>query len=61
MTKNYKILNDCRGMYEQDIFDTIIAQRHIDNQERFFNPTEDDLLPLDSLKNIDKAFFRVEN
>ena len=60
MTKNYKILNDCRGMYEQDIFDTIIAQRHIDNPERFFNPTEDDLLPLDSLKNIDKAFLRVE-
>ena len=50
MTKNYKILNDCRGMYEQDIFDTIIAQRHIDNTERFFNPTEDDLLPLDSLE-----------
>ena len=60
MTKIYKILNDCRGMYEQDIFDTIIAQRHIDNPERFFNPTEDDLLPLDSLKNIDKAFLRVE-
>ena len=58
--KNYKILNDCRGMYEQDIFNTIVKQRGIDNPEHFFNPTEEDLLPLDSLKNIDKAFLRVE-
>ena len=60
ITKNYKILNDCRGMYEQDIFDTIITQRGIKNPEHFFNPTEEDLLPLDSLKNINKAFLRVE-
>ena len=28
----------------------------IDDPEHFLNPTEDDLLPLDDLKNIDKAY-----
>ena len=50
MTKtNYNILNDCRGMYEDEIFDTILEQRGIQNVDDFLNPTEDNLLPLNSL------------
>ena len=31
MTKtNYKILNDCRGMYEDEVFDTILNQRGVE-------------------------------
>ena len=49
MTKtNYNILNDCRGMYEDEIFDTILEQRGIQNVDDFLNPTEDNLLPLNS-------------
>ena len=60
MTKNYNILNDCRGMYEEEIFNTILEQRGIDDIEEFLRPTEKNLLPLDSLVNIDYAARRVE-
>lgn len=59
-TKNYKVLNDCRQMYEDEVFDVILKQRGIVNPEHFFNPTEDDLLPLDSLLRIEDAFRRVD-
>lgn len=59
-TKNYKVLNDCRQMYEDEVFDVILEQRGITNPEHFFNPTEDDLLPLDSLLRIEDAFRRVD-
>lgn len=54
--KNYKVVADCRGMCEQDIIDTILNNRGIKDVEHFLNPVQDDLLPLDSLKNIDKAY-----
>jgi len=56
MTTNYNILNDCRGMYEEEIFETVLESRGIIDADRFLYPDEDDLLPLDSLKNIDEAF-----
>lgn len=59
-TKDYKVLNDCRQMYEDEVFDVILEQRGITNPEHFFNPTEDDLLPLDSLLRIEDAFRRVD-
>ena len=62
MTKtNYKILSDCRGMYEDEIFDTILSQRGIKDVEHFLNPTGDDLLPLDFLFRINEAYQRVDN
>ena len=57
---NYNIKNDCRGMYEEEIFDTILADRRIENKEEFLNPTEANLLPLSDLYNIDKAADRVK-
>lgn len=62
MTKtNYRILNDCRGMYENEVFGTILNQRGIKDVEHFLNPTENDLLPLDSLLYINEAYQRVDN
>lgn len=62
MTKtNYRILNDCRGMYENEVFSTILNQRGIKDVEHFLNPTENDLLPLDSLLYINEAYQRVDN
>lgn len=54
--KKYKVLNDCRGLLEEEVFDIIMDERGIDNPDHFFNPTEDDLLPLDELKNVRKAY-----
>ncbi len=58
--KNYKVLNDCRQMYEDEVFEVILKQRGIADPEHFFNPTEDDLFPLDSLYRIDEAFDRLD-
>lgn len=52
----YKILNDCRGMDEYEVFETIMEQRGIKDIDEFLNPSEDTLLPLDSLKNIGTAY-----
>lgn len=56
MKTKYNIKADCRGMHEIDIFDTIMQQRGIEDVEHFLNQTEEDLLPLNSLFNIDKAY-----
>lgn len=52
----YKILNDCRGMDECEVFESIMEQRGIENIDEFLNPSEDALLPLDSLKNVSIAY-----
>lgn len=59
--KNYNIHNDCCGMYEQEIFETIIKDRGITDIEHFLNPTIDDLIPYESLKRIDEAGKLLEN
>lgn len=59
--KNYNILADCRGMYEQEIIDIILENRGIKDVEHFLNPREEDLLPLDSLMRIDDARQIIEN
>lgn len=56
MQKNYNIKSDCRGMDDIDIFNIILENRGIEDVEHFLNPTEEDLLPLDSLPNIHKAY-----
>ncbi len=55
MDKEFKIINDCRGMYSSQIIDTIIESRKIKDVDKFLNPTQDCLLPLESLKYIDKC------
>ncbi len=50
-----KVLSDCRGLYEQEILQSILMDRGINDYDKFINPTEDDILPYESLPNIDKA------
>lgn len=57
---NYSVIADCKGMYEQEIIDTILENRRIKDVEHFLNPREEDLLPLDSLIKIDEARKIVE-
>lgn len=56
---NYRILNDCRGMLENEIVQTIFEQRGIEDVDHFMNPTKEDLLPLDSLYRINEAYERA--
>lgn len=57
---NYSVIADCKGMYEQEIIDTILENRRIKDVEHFLNPREEDLLSLDSLMKIDEARQIVE-
>ena len=57
---NYSVIADCKGMYEQEIIDTILENRRIKDMEHFLNPREEDLLSLDSLMKIDEARQIVE-
>lgn len=59
--RSYKVLNDCRGMYEQEIINTILEQRKISDVEHFLNPNKDDLLPLDSLGYVEEARAMIED
>ena len=34
---NYNVLADCKGMYEQEIIDTILENRGINDVEHFLN------------------------
>lgn len=52
----FKVLNDCRGEYEDEIVDQIFTTRGIKDPDKFMNPTEYDLIPCDKLPNIDKAY-----
>ena len=52
---NYKIIADCKGMYEQEIVDMVLENRGIKDVEHFLNPREEDLLPINSLMRIDDA------
>ena len=46
-------------MDEEEVLETILEQRGITDPDYFFNPTEDDLLPLDSMYRIEEAAQRV--
>lgn len=49
LTGNYKVVADCKGMYEEEIINTVMKNRNIKDMEHFINPVEDDLLPLEAL------------
>ena len=60
MKREFKARLDCRDCDNGEIIDKILHLRNIDDIDNFLSPTEDDFLPLDSLKNIDKAYCVVE-
>lgn len=49
------VKSDCRGMSVEDTIEQIFEDRGIEDSWHFMHPTEDDLLPLDALKNITRA------
>ena len=56
MKKKINVINDCREMFPQEIIETIMQSRGIDNIENFLNPTLNEyMMPFEDLKNIDKA------
>ena len=56
MKKQWDVKFDGRGLGSGDIISTIFDKRGIDDFSHFLNPNDDDLIPLDRLHNIDKAF-----
>ena len=55
MKKKINVVNDCKNMFPAEIIDAILESRSVIDKEHFLNPTADDILPLDELKNIGKA------
>lgn len=55
MQKVINVKNDCRGMNNEEILNTIFKTRGIKNVEHFMNPKVEDLLPIDSFSRIDEA------
>lgn len=47
-------------MYEEEIFETILKQRGIEDVEHFLNPTKEDLLPLNNLKRINEVYIKLK-
>ena len=54
-------LNDCRGMPTNEIIQTILDSRGIDDLEHFLNPTEEDLLPMDGMGDIESAKIMIDS
>lgn len=57
--KRYRVLNDCRDLYEDEVLEVILQERGITNPDEFLNPTEENLLPLNSFYRIHEAYERV--
>lgn len=55
MEKKINIINDCRGMDNEEIIEKVFEGRNIHDVEHFLNPTHDDMLPFESLYRIDEA------
>ena len=55
---NFRAKIDGRGRFVQDIVYDIMEDRGIDN-DHFLEPNESDLLPLDALPNIDRAYEKI--
>lgn len=60
MKKIYNIKNNCVGMYNEEIIDTIIKSRGIKDIDEFLNPTEKHLIPNTKLEYIKEARMIVE-
>lgn len=56
MKKEINVINDCTGMFNEEIIETILQSRGVKDADEFLNPSlEKYILPLEDLKNIDKA------
>lgn len=55
MEKKWVVKNDCRGMETNEIIDTILADRGVEDVNTLLHPNEDCLIPFEKMKNIDRA------
>ena len=55
MKKEWNIKIDGRGLEQDEIIDSLLSSRNIEDIDSFLHPSEDDMLPLEKLHNIDKA------
>lgn len=53
--KNYNIINDCRGMNEDEIIEAILTDREINDAKHFFKPLKSSLIKLNAMENIKEA------
>lgn len=52
---------DCRGQVINEIQDAVVEIRNIQDLDHFMNPREEDILPFEDLRNIEKAAQIVTN
>lgn len=55
MKKKWNIKIDGRGLEQDEIIDSLLSSRNIEDLDSFLHPSDDDMLPLENLHNIDKA------
>lgn len=55
MEKKWNVTIDGRGKDSSQIIDEILEARGIEDVEHFLHPTEEDLVPFEKMKNLDKA------
>lgn len=61
MEKKWVVKNDCRGMTTNEIINTILEDRGVENANALLYPDEDCLIPFDKLKNIERAAKVISN
>ncbi|HAU85713.1 MAG TPA: hypothetical protein DCW90_09460 [Lachnospiraceae bacterium] len=62
MKKEWKILNDCRGMNDDEVIDVLLNSREIDDYDEFLHPKQSSLIPfleLDHIREAAKMVFDV--
>lgn len=55
MKKEWSIKIDGRGLEQDEIIDSLLSSRNIEDVVSFLHPSDDDMLPLEDLHNINKA------
>lgn len=55
MQKKWVVKNDCRGMSTNEIINTILEDRGVENVNSLLYPDEDCLIPFEKMRNIDRA------
>ena len=55
MKKKWNVKIDGRNLDQTEVIDTLLESRGIDDVTDFLHPSDDDMLPLEKLRNIDKA------
>ena len=61
MQKKWSVKNDCRGMTTNEIINTILEDRGLEDVNTLLYPDEDCLIPFEEMKNIDRAAQIIAN